>query len=83
MAVSCEHGKESSCFIKDGGGRISVPTVRLSACQEEVCSMELIIFSVRNTRVYPKVSGLSRERNIRLQQQTFVEKQHGYGGKTH
>jgi len=31
-----------------------------------------------NTRVYPKVSGLSRLRNtrIRLQQQTIVEKQH-------
>jgi len=27
-------------------------------------------------RVYPKVSGLSRERNIRLQQETLIEKQH-------
>jgi hypothetical protein len=30
----------------------------------------------KRTRVYPKVSGLGRDQNIRLQQQTLVEKQH-------
>jgi hypothetical protein len=32
--------------------------------------------SMLYTTVYPKVSGLSRQRTIGLQQQTLVEKQH-------
>jgi hypothetical protein len=36
----------------------------------------VLVSLIQHRRVYPKVSGLSRQRNKQQQQQTLVEKQH-------